>query len=427
MVIPKNSSLKVLKENSLGESKLKYFYVPQSLYEVGFANVRLIEKIEIHPNNRIFAFKNACFMNYNQEIVFYCFNTNPNVVIHIPETVFGIESYSFLLTYGKTIIFPKILTWIHQFAFLRCQVPYYDFSKVLYVNELPLNGFELSKIKIFDFSNVTNIHINHRAFICCYNLEIVTISPACIYIGLDSFKFCSRLKKIIIPPDSKLQRIVNSAFAYTNLAEFIITPSIQFIGLNAFEGVPHVVLKCDPNNWYFTVKDSVLFFDKSSILIWYPPYLRNETYQIPSHANTLRSYCFYKAIYLKELIFPVQLTKILQHAVYCTNITAIKLPPLVSNIEMYAFANNRMLESIDFGDSIKLIPKFVVADCVNLKYIYIPPSVTYIRQKAFENCRSLQCISCGKNLVNILSQQVPLRIIRVDNRCSASDNEIIVL
>lgn len=65
------------------------------------------------------------------------------------------------------------------------------------------------------------------------------------------------------------------------------------------------------------------------------------------------------------------------------NITSIKLPPYLNEIQEYAFQNCKNLLKIDFPQSLQIINQYAFDGCVNLTTIDVPNNISILKPKAF--------------------------------------------
>lgn len=82
----------------------------------------------------------------------------------------------------------------------------------------------------------------------------------------------------------------------------------------------------------------------------------------------------------------------------CHNLTDIKLPQGLKQIDRNAFANCYALSSISIPESVTSIGDGAFSFCRSLKSVEIPDRITYINRGSYSGCTSLSDIKLPKNL-----------------------------
>ena len=254
-------------------------------------------------------------------------------------------------------------------------------------------------IDIFDraFENCPMLHtvvfpddfaeVNNAVFNSCKGLKTINLPDSVIMIGESAFADCDNLERLDIP--SGVIKINDFAFANCKLlSEVILNTSITKIGKNAFQNcvslksffVPRSItliengvfkgcktlekIEVDPKNKYYRSFNNVLFTKNKSELIFYPPSLPDETYDVPDSVTRINSYAFYG----------------------CTNLKSINIPDTVKEIDEGAFYACTNLEQIVVPDSVVRIEDYCFRNCTHLKYIEVPDSVQDIGWGLFRGC-----------------------------------------
>lgn len=184
----------------------------------------------------------------------------------IPEGVIGIAPYAFKdCTLLKDIILPESLLYIHQDAFVGCQIEmFFNYDGVRYVGTAsnpykfligPISPFEITRCRIHEdcevicegafenCSNLTQVIFNHHLSIIDISAFSGTgLTEIDLPDGLDEvapfcFQSCQYLRRIKIP--ESVQTIGYAAFEdCVNLTTVDTINSIAVIYDNAFHGCP---------------------------------------------------------------------------------------------------------------------------------------------------------------------------------------------
>ncbi len=77
----------------------------------------------------------------------------------------------------------------------------------------------------------------------------------------------------------------------------------------------------------------------------------------------------------------------------CVNITSVKIPDSVTDIEDYAFYRCTGITTVTFGSGLKTIGDYAFFNCENLNAVSFPDGLTRIGVSAFEGCGKLKTLS----------------------------------
>ncbi len=242
----------------------------------------------------------------------------------------------------KTLVLPDGLTYIGKFAFCHCSI-----TNVV----LP--------------DSVTSI--GKCAFDECFSLQTVTLPANLEIIGDDAFNGCPLTNYTLSIPGS-VSLIGWSAFSRNNLAAFDV----------------------DSDNEQYSSEDGVLFDKNKTILVAYPGYKADNSYEIPNTVETIQGYSFQGNHYVESVSIPDSVTDIGTGAFLGSRITSIVIPNGVTVIEYTVFAHSK-LSSITIPDSVTTLNGDAFQGCP-LTSIEIPSSVTSVGQGCFEDCTSLSSV-----------------------------------
>lgn len=261
------------------------------------------------------------------------------------------------------------------------------------------------------FSNMPNVtevvlgnsieFIDVNAFSNCTSLQSLTLPASLEEIRSYAFYGCSSLETIHFSPDGKLASIERSAFAQTNLTEFLAPSSLRTISYSAFEdchalqtvtleggvervdahafrnctGLKHIVLGESVDSLGGGVFDNcsavqhlelyslrMTGFHGPNLTTVIAGYqtgragsfsectsLTDITYLHPY--TDIQSYSFSECSSLTEFIIPDGVTHIGVRAFHETGLTQLIIPASVQEIDMFAFQDSALQKVIFCGDA----------------------------------------------------------------------------
>lgn len=227
-------------------------------------------------------------------------------------------------------------------------------------SECELDGFledAVNKIKSVTIPDSV-IFIGSAAFYGCQKLEEVKFGKNVICISQLAFYFCKSLTSLDFPESLKV--IADEAFGHIGISEVTIPSTIKFLGGGAFGYCPDLKR--------ISFQGGVMHIGCS--LIYDSPV---EYVYIPKNLTLKNSLGTFNTPKLKSVEYAPRLDEdsIIFSDMYrgCENLTEIKLPENITQIDEYAFQG-----------------------CIHLKEIHIPKAVTKIEQMAFSQCYSLRDI-----------------------------------
>ncbi len=327
--------------------------IPKSLTDSGgpfedCSNLRNVtfEKGVTEITNRLF-----CHCNGIEEVT-------------IPDTVTVIEDYAFYnCSKLSRVEIPNSVTEIGSWAFQNCA--------------------KLTEVNIPD--SVTEIE--YQAFYNCTNLSQVTLSKNVKTMGTRAFGNCTSLTAIEIP-----KSLTDSGGPFedcSNLRNVTFEKGVTEITNRLFchcNGIEEVTI---PDT--VTVIEDYAFYNCSKL----------SRVEIPNSVTEIGSWAFQNCAKLTEVNIPDSVTEIEYQAFYgCTNLPKISIPNSVTSLGTRAFAYCTNLRDVSLSEKLTSIGTEMFRDC-GLTAITIPPLVTEINSYAFQNCSALTEVNMPNSMHNI--------------------------
>lgn len=198
--------------------------------------------------------------------------------------------------------------------------------------------------------------------------------------SVDGVVFSKDGKVLCLFPSSKegkysipetVDSICPMAFSYSNITAIHVPQSLNK-DIEAFRGNSKLKeITVEKGHTTYTSIDGVLFNNKVSQLLLYPPKKEGETYSIPESVKNIGINAFVCSI-LKSIKIPESVATIGNGAFYgCTLLEEIHLPSHLTNIGNDAFSCCYSLTHIEIPRNTTFLPSSVFSSCYNLTDITI--------------------------------------------------------
>ena len=247
--------------------------------------------------------------------------------------------------------------------------------------------------------------IDSYAFHNCSELTSVTMPNTITNIAMSAFQGCSGLSSVFIP--NSVTTIGAATFeGCSSLSSVNIPNSVTSIPSQAFYGCSNLTSVIMPNT--ITNIETSAFFDCFSLT----------SINIPNSVTTIHSYAFCGCRGLTSVTIPNSVTYIGSHAFeYCSGLASVTIGRSIdtigdrafcmcdslttiyfnaincsyagSNYLTRAFRNCDNVSAVIFGDSVVIIPPYLLWGCAEITNVTIPNRVTYIGEGSFYSCWGL--------------------------------------
>ncbi len=285
--------------------------------------------------------------------------------------------------------------------------------------------------------------IDDYAFSCNTELQMVVIPRTVKNVGREAFAYCSRLEKVMLPPD--LTAISENMFAESAVREVIIPAKVKSIGKRAFNNcylksidIPGSVKTIGEGafsacRWMETVTlgKGVETIGDGAFSIC----TSLKTISLPASLRTIGDRAFYECGSMEQLSIPASVTKIGDGAFSnCGKLATVNvepgnkkydsrqncnaiietatntlvagfetsvIPQSVTGIGAQAFAGCRNMEQVTIPTSVTSIGGQAFFYCTSIRHLVISNSVTTINERAFCGCDSLLTVEIGNSVTRI--------------------------
>ena len=328
-----------------------------------------------------------------------CFRGLANLKeIHIPSSVTTLRAGAFdgctsleKVTFGEDSALTAL--GAHSFRNTRALT---EIKLPTYLESIGDNIFENSGLTAIEFPE-TLTAISKGAFKGCTGLTAVNIPATVMDVCDEAFMNCVNVQTLTIAEG--VETLGASAFGNCNkVAEIIVPVSVARMSGNPFAdctGVTNFSLAAG-NESFVIDQYGVLYDVNIRTVIFYPPYLTAETYELPSTVYEIASSAF-AGSQLKSFV----------------------VPDTVKVVPAGCFKGSTKLQTVTIPLSVLSIGAEAFMGCSSLNNVAIPSSCTYIGDSAFENCTSLTEFDFG-------TRNTPLNVgIALFRGCTSFENVIL--
>ena len=332
--------------------------------------------------------------------------------IVFPKGLRYIGEYAFdAATFGAnsaTLSLPKSLTTIHRYAFLECEgiekisIP----ASVSSIEQNAFAGIHTLKAIEVDASNQHFSSYNKALYskdkstiICCpINKLTYTLHENTTTIAEEAFGQCM-INALTIP--STVTTIHSRAFANcTRLTTMHIPASVSYMGGGLFKGCHNLKsLTIDSLNQYYKIVDTAVYSINMDTLISH--HLATGNVEVPGGVKVVAEDAF-SLSKVENVELPEGLILIKDGAFRdAKTLRSVSLPQTLKEIGIWGFSCCERLETIDIPNSVTSIGLSVLDGCYSLHTARMSDSIKIIPAMSFYGCSRLESYSGGGSVERI--------------------------
>ncbi len=176
---------------------------------------------------------------------------------------------------------------------------------------------------------------------------------------------------------------------------------VEFMG-ELIEGIRRCTVQVAVDHPYLATLGGALYGKTDRRLIYCPPGLRAERFEIPDGVQSIAAYAFFRCTRLAAVSIPESVTAIGGWAFYgCSGLTEISIPAGVTAIGEFAFGGCDGLTGVALPAGLTAIGEFAFGGCASLTEAVLPDGLTAIGDFAFERCPALAAVSIPESVTRI--------------------------
>ncbi len=353
-----------------------------------FAIVAILQKT--------FAYDFSAIAPTGQTLYYYIIGGN-EVVVTYPSYYWG--SYS--QPTGSLTIPNSVSCWGNSYSVTQIGHDAFHGCSGLTSVTIPNSVTQIGSYAFYGCSGMTSVtigssvtQIGQEAFYGCSGLTSVTIPNSVTNIGGGVFYGCSGLTSVTIP--NSVTTIGNSAFyGCSGLSSVTIPNSVTQIGYRAFAGCGGLTTvyfnadSCSAGSF-----EANPFYGDTNI----------STINFGNSVSVIPSYLCYGLSGLTSVTIPNSVTHIGNRAFAgCSGLTTLNFNAdscysvCTSYYNNSAFYGDTNISTINFGNSVTIIPSYLCRGLSGLTSVTIPNSVTHIGDDAFTGCSGLTTVNFNAN------------------------------
>ena len=321
-------------ESSFASSTIQYINLPSCLTSIGkrcFQHCSRLKEINF-SNTRLtfiseFAFASCSslatviFGNSQISTIYKNAFASAKFTVHDIETshIATFDESSFANSQIASIKFPETLTTINYYAFQGSALEKVSFNSECSIETLGKYAFSsckrLTSVALCDSVKV----LDESCFASDIHLKKFTISPNTVRIEMYCFSGCIELVALVIPKESKLERIRPYAFHGCNKMTEIELQETDV----------------------FSFSNGCLMSSDKTKLIYYLPTSTRKSIVISGRIQIIDQYAFQSCHNLREVFIPDGALSTIGHQAFedCSSLVRVQLPDTLSVIDTEAFLN----------------------------------------------------------------------------------------
>ena len=224
-------------------------------------------------------------------------------------------------------------------------------------------------------------------------------------LGHHVFDTCRSLQSLKLP--DSVTDIGSYILRACKVPTFEVGPNVKSIGIPISYGSKiFKTIHVHEDNQFYSNDEFGALYNKNKTILYTVPCGCDTNFSIPLTVIEIYSQCFHAQLTLKTIFIPKSVSKINERVFEYNDFSTIlkfqegiKLETIAEN----AFTNWISLITVEFPESLTLIPNFAFSNCLALENVFIPASVKNISTSAFTGCSSLKNVTISLENQNFAS------------------------
>lgn len=230
-----------------------------------------------------------------------------------------------------------------------------------------------NNLKVLNLSGATEIlEIKKGAFSGIKSIESISLPGSLNTISEKAFMDCTNLSTITF--NEGLTTINDRAFCNDSLLTSITFPTtLGDLNVTALDGCDNLQeIKVTPGNQVYSSISGVLYTMDNPTIVKYPVARGDEEFTIPDGTTIIGDNAFAN----------------------CKLLKSVEMPASIKSIGKNAFANCQGFTNIMVGEGVTSIADFAFMGCVNIVGVAFPRSLKTIGDGIFSKCCNISSIRC---------------------------------
>lgn len=256
---------------------------------------------------------------------------------------------------------------------------------------------------VFNYTNFySSVHISDIESWMNIDFESYYSNP--LYLAHHLYLNGVEVKDIVIPEG--YTSIGNYVFDGLEFNSVTIPKTLTYIGESAFQRAKNVYIS-DLEAWckikFENVGSNPLFnIEGEDGGHLFCNGVEITTLKIPESVNNINDYAFFYCRGITSLIIPNGVQSIGYQSFYnCTGLASVSIPQSVTSIKESAFGECTSLLSVTIPNNVTTISSGSFAGCTSLESVYLPNGVLCIEGSAFASCKGLTSVTIPNSVTSI--------------------------
>ena len=297
------------------------------------------------------------------------------------------------------VLFTKDMTTLVRYPAYSERTTYSvpDGVEVIGVNAFS-GSFRLTDITLPE--SVTTI--KDGAFSVCTGLLSMTLPKNVKTIEDGAFSECEKLARFTIEGDIENFGSWGPFGGCDLFVELIIGSGVTTLNSGFYREETLEKITVESGNENYSSIDGMLYNKDQTLLIRCPASYQQKSVTLPDSVTDIEAYAFEENKNVETVIIPDSVVNIYSYAFHsCDSLKKVTIPGSVKNIYSYAFAWCWELEELTLSEGLEFIGAYAFNYCEKLRELTIPGTVTTLGDYSFSICDSLETVTIPASVTSV--------------------------